>query len=319
MGTRRSISLEGDPGMTEQTLNDRPVYDQPGPSPMNAAPTAGAQLLRPARALLGWLPSEQGEFLLAGQVGAPPSEQHRARMREARDEVAAREGGINQAALVSAPPSELADHLARLESTPGGARMLADGWRIGIVDLGMVAAFQPSVFTDTTAERVAGVDPADLRSIAEVSLPIADAAPVAMAYDPVKQAYIITSPHPNLRVIGNVNGPLPDGTPTFGFALGVTPPFMQVAGFQGRYVLRDGYHRAFGLLGRGITHVPAYVREFDTTENLAPPGMLPYGAWLGDRPPLLCDYHDDRVAESVSLPAQHRLIVIQALEVFAQN
>ncbi len=197
--------------------------------------------------------------------------------------------------------------------------MRAEGWRIAIVDLNMVAAFQPSVFTDTTAERVAGVDPTDLRSIAEVTLPIADAAPVAVAYDPVKQAYIITSPNPNLRVLGNVNGPLPDGAPMFGFAVGVTLPYMQVAGFQGRYVLRDGYHRAFGLLGRGITHVPAYVREFDTTENLAPPGMLPHAAWLGDRPPLLRDYHDELVAEPVSLSAQHRLIVIQALEVFAQN
>ena len=240
-------------------------------------------------------------------------------MREARDEVDAREVGISQANLVSAPPSELTDHLARLESTPGGHRMRVEGWRIAIVDLNMVAAFQPSVFTDTTAERVAGVDPTDLRSIAEVTLPIADAAPVAVAYDPVKQAYIITSPHPNLRVLGNVNAPLPDGTPMFGFAVGVTLPFMQVAGFQGRYVLRDGYHRAFGLLGRGITHVPAYVREFDTTENIAPPGMLPHGAWLGDRPPLLRDYHDNRVAEPVSLAVPARLIVIQALEVFAQN
>ncbi len=88
---------------------------------------------------------------------------------------------------------------------------------------------------------------------------------------------------------------------------------------QGRYVMRDGYHRAFGLLSRGITRVPAYVRNFDTTENLAPVGTLPQAAWLGDRPPLLRDYHDDHVAESVSLPAQHRMIVIHALELLALN
>jgi hypothetical protein len=66
--------------------------------------------------------------------------------------------------------------------------------------------------------------------------------------------------------------------------------FIQVARFQGRLVLRDGYHRSYELLSRGITRVPAYVRDFDTTENLAPPGMLPQGTWLGDRPPLLRDY-----------------------------
>lgn len=50
-------------------------------------------------------------------------------------------------------------------------------------------------------------------------------------------------------------------------------------------MLRDG-GPAVGLLA-DMAAVPAYVREFDTTENIAPPGMLPHGAWLGDRPPLL--------------------------------
>lgn len=48
-----------------------------------------------------------------------------------------------------------------------------------------------------------------------------------------------------------------------------------MARIRGRLVLRDGYHRSFGLLSRRITHVPAYVRDYDTTENLAPAGMLP--------------------------------------------
>jgi hypothetical protein len=197
--------------------------------------------------------------------------------------------------------------------------MRAEGWDIAMVDLERVVAFQPHVYTDTTTERVASADPADLRSIAAVTLPINDAAPVSVQYDALKQAYVITSPHPNLRVLNPFNAQLPDGTTAFGFAVGVTLPFMQVARIQGRYVMRDGYHRAFGLLARGITSVPAYVRDFETTENLAPAGMLPHGAWLGDRPPLLRDYHDDRVAEPVNLPSQHRLIMIHALELFEQN
>ncbi len=47
--------------------------------------------------------------------------------------------------------------------------------------------------------------------------------------------------------------------------------------------------------------------------------MLPQSVWLGDRPPLLRDYHNDRVTESVLLPAQHRMIVIHALELLALN
>ena len=274
---------------------------------------------RPARVPLGWLPQEQGEFLLANRAEAGLSETQRGRVGEARNAVAARPAGIDQADLVSALPTELADHVTRLGMTPAGTGMRTEGWDIAMVDLDRIVAVQPSVFIDTASERVASLDPGDLRAIAELTLPVSDVAPVSVQYDELKQAYTITSPNPNLRVVGNFDGPLPDGTPGFGFRVAVTSSFVQVACFRGRYLLRDGYHRSFGLLSRGITRVPAYIRDFDTTENLVPAGMLPQSAWLGDRPPLLCDYHDNCVAETVLLPAQHRMIVIHALELLALN
>jgi len=306
--------------MTDQTLGSLdgpPANDQLEQQLIQPVPAAGAQPERPARVALGWLPPERGEFLLANQAGAGLPETQRARVRETRDAVAGRSAWVDQADLVSALPAELADHVARLGLTPAGAAMRAEGWDIAMVDLDRVVAFQPNVFTDTATERVAGLDRDDLRSIAELTLPINDTAPVSVQYDELKQAYTITSRNPNLRVVGTVGGPQPDGTLGFGFKIAVAAPFIQVARFQGRLVLRDGYHRCFGLLSRGITRVPAYIRDFDTTENLAPAGMLPQSTWLGDRPPLLRDYHDDRVAESVRLPAQHRMIVIHALELLA--
>ena|SRR5712692_24341 len=54
------------------------------------------------------------------------------------------------------------------------------------------------------------------------------------------------------------------------------PSFLQVARFQDRYFLRDGYHRAFGFLSRGIWRVPAFVREFGRTEEMGRPlGRFP--------------------------------------------
>jgi hypothetical protein len=303
--------------MTDQTLGslDRPpANDQLEQQLIQPAPGAGTQLERPTRVALGWLPPERGEFLLANQAGAGLPEAQRARVREARDAVAGRPAGVDQADLVSALPAELADHVTRLGATPAGAAMRAEGWDIAMVDLTRVVAFQPNVFTDTAAERVVGLDPDDLRSIAELTLPINHTAPVSVHYDELKQAYIITSPNLNLRVVSNAGGPQPDGTLSFGFKIAVAASFVQVARFQNRHVLRDGYHRAFALLSRRITRVPAFVRDYETTENLAPAGMLPQSAWLGDRPPTLRDYHDDRVAESINLPAQHRMIVIHALE-----
>src|SRR5439155_2240007 len=132
---------------------------------------------------------------------------------------------------------------------------------------------QPYVFTDTTTERVAGLNPNDIQAIVELALPIDNTAPLSMHYDHPKQTFVLTSPNPHLTVVGPLNSPLPDGTVGFGFKVTVAASFVQVARFQDRYILRDGHHRAFGLLGRGITRVPAFIRHFDTPENLAPAGL----------------------------------------------
>ncbi len=65
---------------------------------------------------------------------------------------------------------------------------------------------------------------------------------------------------------------------------------------------------------------PAFVRDLDTIEALVPPkiqsGMLSQGAYLGARPPVLADYHDDTVAVSARMPVQQKVILVQALEHF---
>jgi hypothetical protein len=289
----------------------------------------------PARALLGWLPQEHAETLLASQADGELSDAQRARVSHARDAVAARPAGIDQAGLISPLPAELADHATRLEETPAGTRMRADGWETAMVDLTRIAAVAPSVFNDTAIERAASLDPSDLQGIAELTLPAMhprpigelapgdDVLPIHIQYHYLTQTYTITSPNLNLAVIRNFDAPgnrAPQASQLgFGFTVGVPPSFIQVARFQGRYLLRDGHHRAFGLLSRGITRVPAYVRDFTTADELAPAGMLPRSAWLGDRPPLLRDYHDDLVAEPVLVPIPHRTIVIHAVGLYMVN
>jgi hypothetical protein len=213
--------------------------------------------------------------------------------------------------------------------------MRADGWEIAMVDLARVVAIAPSVFTDTAIERAAILDPGDLRGIAELTLPARhprpigelspgdDVLPIHCQYHYLTKTYTITSPNLNLAVISNFDAPgnrAPQPSQMgHGFTVGVPPSFIEVVRFQGRYVLRDGHHRAFGLLSRGIIRVPAYVRDFVTAEDLAPAGTLPRSAWQGDRPPLLRDYHDDLVAEPLLLPVPSRTIVIQAVELLMVN
>ena len=102
--------------------------------------------------------------------------------------------GLDQTDAVSALPAELADHVARLEMTPGGATIRAEGWDIAMVDLDRIVAFQPQRVDRHHRGPGCRPDPGDLRSIAGLTLPINDTAPVAVQYDALNRAYTITSP-----------------------------------------------------------------------------------------------------------------------------
>jgi hypothetical protein len=190
--------------------------------------------------------------------------------------------------------------------------MLQQGWEVAMIDLTRVIGFQPTVFTDTAIERVADVDVSNVEAVAGYTLPTVHAAQLRGQQS--QNTFVFTSPNPNLKVLGNFQGPQPNGMPGCGFFVAETPSFVQVIEVGGRYYLHDGYHRAFGLLSRGVSSVPAFVRSFPHVNGLVPEGMLPAESWLGERPPLLTDYHDDAVAETVYLPAAQKVIVIQALE-----
>jgi hypothetical protein len=49
----------------------------------------------------------------------------------------------------------------------------------------------------------------------------------------------------------------------FGIVVGAAAPQVQVVRCKGRCYLRNGFHRAFGMCRRGVTHIPALFRESD--------------------------------------------------------
>jgi len=289
--------------------------------PTSQGPPAsdGARALRPARALIGWMEPEVAErALLQYRVGGPPDPAALARVQSARAAVLTRSEGVDQASLIHDAPSELRSHLSRLSDFPGAAAYFKEGWSVKTVDLPRVAAFQPQVFISSASERVRHAKAGDLPTLAELALPTANLSEaLAPTFDPRQQAWSASSSNPNLRIVGNVAGPLegiPPGSIALGFFVALLPSFMQVARFQGRYFLRDGYHRALGLLMAGITRVPAFVNDVPEIERLAPPGMLPQAAFLGNRPPTLQDYLDDTVAASVQAPSTRKLVLVQGIE-----
>jgi hypothetical protein len=275
-----------------------------------------AQLQRRARALIGWLEPADAVVILAGRRHDAPSDPQRDEIaRRARDEVAARPTGLDQANIIEEIPAELEEHVATLLAAPAAQPFIAEGWRVKLVDLRRVFALQPTVFTEQAGERVAAVDPEDLRSIATVSLPLPTQVELPAQFDQARQAWIISSANPNLRILGQSMGRSPESVAVLGFGVGLTPSFLQVARAAGRYVLRDGYHRAYGFLTRGINRVPTFVRDFGPHADLGlPAGLLPRSVFLGDRPPTVADFLADTVSVDVLLPASQKMIVVHALE-----
>jgi hypothetical protein len=241
--------------------------------------------------------------------------------RLAREAVAARPDGVSQEDLISDLPGELAGHVRSLQASDTARQMFAEGWKVHLVDLTRVCAFQPVVYTDRSFEGSHLLDANDLTAVAEITLPLSQGDLLPIQFNPLRQAWVVTSANMNLRIVGNISGPLPmaPGGSVLGFGVYAGPSFMQVVRRNGRHILRDGYHRAVWLLRRGITVVPAFVRDLTAFEDLVPDPrtVLPQDSYCGARPPVLPDYLDDAVSSAVQAPDPRKIIIIQALELDA--
>jgi len=145
--------------------------------------------------------------------------------------------------------------------------------------------------------------------------------PIQVQYNHLQQAYTITSPNLNLTVTGNFNAPSNSAPPSqlrFGFTISVPPSFIQVTRFQGRYLLRDGHNRSFGLLSRGLPAPPTSATSPPPRKSCLPK-RCPAAPGSVTARPLLRNHHDDLVAEPVLLPVPHRTIVIHAMELPMMN
>lgn len=271
---------------------------------------------RKARTLIGWLSEHEGALWIAGrQMSQEPDPAHIARCRGARLAVERRPEGHAQGNLFSPLPDALTEHLEALKASPKTAQILAEAGEPRMVDLRLVCAAQPTIYVEDAANRVRDLTANDVAGIAAITLPLHSPTTMPVAFDPHKNAWLFSSPNPNLRVAGQFNVVLGNGIPGFGFAVDIALSFLQVAGMNGRYFLRDGYHRAYGLLAAGIHYAPALVKDFAAFEEVQmPAGLLPPPTYLGPRPPLLVDYLDDTVATDTHLPVMTKMVVIQAID-----
>ena len=294
------------------------ITPQPDPPslPSPPAPTRTPRTTRPARALIGWMAPDEAHLTLNGRVAeAPVSLEHARRAQQAREAVAERQGTFSQSDLIEAAPPDLDEYIATLMASPPAAPFRDEGWKVAIVDLAKIIAIQPHVHIDHGRERVRDIEPHDVRAMAAVTLPLPAVEELPAQLDSFQRSLLVSSADPNLRILGPWASQVEPGVAALGFTVAIAPSYMQVARFRGRYLLRDGYHRAVAFLQRGFTKVPAFVRDFSAFENLeVPVGLLPPAAYLGDQPPFLTDYLDNTVAADVHMPVMQKFVVVNGLE-----
>src|ERR1017187_6345808 len=85
------------------------------PTQPAVAVSAPGYALRKARALIGWLPVEEGALWMAGrQVHQPPTDAQRARCQRARDAVTQRSPHLDQNGIFTPLPGEILPHIEEL-------------------------------------------------------------------------------------------------------------------------------------------------------------------------------------------------------------
>lgn len=287
---------------------------------MAASPVTGNPGRRPARIPFGWMSNEAIQATL--QAARPGAAVDAADLEGvvSRQVAAAQRKRDATVAIVEGPfvPEVLA-HIATLHASGAADQFFNEGWTVAMVDLTQVTALQPHVFVDRLDE-VKQIARQGLGAVATLTLPLPSEEQLQVSCDPNAKSWTVVSPSPNLKVVGAHSGPVnpqPGSPPAFGFVAATLPSYLQVAHVGDSYVLRDGYHRAVGLITAGMSIVPGFVRDFDSAGAVLaglPPGMLPAATWLAPNAPRLPDYLDDAVSATVELPAMRRAIVITAVE-----
>ena len=116
---------------------------------MSTGPPTGAPpptlVLRPGRALIGWMDAEAGRRTLAGNRVEAAAPEQTSRLDRARGAVQKRPVGLDQSGVLLENTPSIDAHATAFWATTSGAPLQQAGFSIRLVDLRQVCAFQPVV------------------------------------------------------------------------------------------------------------------------------------------------------------------------------
>lgn len=266
------------------------------------------------RVLIGWAPEQWSVQARSSLISATP-EQHLQAELTCKAQVATR-----PAFTATDPITEIDenDFVRAIKARPEYAYVETEvinaggNCRFALVNLEEVIAFQPLVRVDQLETRQVQESLDDER-LYELCFPASR--PISaneVTIEPDNNGYTITTLDPNIRMFpwhsipgipAGVNFQLqypsassPLEMQLFSFPLLRVPNYLQVVHYQDRYVLRNGYTRAAGLLLQGIRTAPCLLIEAPNPALIGfKPGMFDLGTVLSVHPPRLPDFWDDTV------------------------
>lgn len=189
-------------------------------------------------------------------------------------------------------------------------------WSIKLVPIKSLVAWQPHVAT--SAYRDVPTSDDSWKEVLEYCLPF-EVTNYLMSE--VRQSrgeggeVQFVSRSPNVNILGpNVEEirKMPDGNVSVQFQIRTRPNFVQVEHCDGRYFLKNGYHRSFQLMQNGEEYIPAVVLEVEGFKRTAAAGA----GWFsdeklnGERPPLVADF-DSKVAVNLEQKGRNTVIRIE--------
>ncbi len=104
------------------------------------------------------------------------------------------------------------------------------------------------------------------------------------------------------------------GDRTVSFTIGWGHPFVQVSILKGRYVLKNGYHRAFVLRKMAVDYLPCILLEassYDDLESTGPPTYFGERTIMGAHPPLFSSFFEPEIAPPAKLITLSKVIVLR--------
>jgi hypothetical protein len=104
------------------------------------------------------------------------------------------------------------------------------------------------------------------------------------------------------------------GDRTVSFTVGWGHPYVQVSKLHGRYILKNGYHRAYALRKKGIEYLPCILLEansYDDLECAGPPTFFGERSIMGAHPPIFSAFFDPEIAPPSRMTTLVKAIVIR--------